>query len=132
MRRDLKVKIEKLGVAIIYLFGSKATGRASRLSDIDIGIVLKTPASESDPRTLYHMLYQLFSEVYPRSKLDIVFLHAAPLSLQYAAIKEGKIIFEEDPKFTADYENRVINQFLDFKPVLDFFDRVTMERYAKA
>jgi hypothetical protein len=77
------------------------------------------------------MLYQLFSAVYPRSKLDIVFLESAPLPLQYSAIRDGKLIFEKDPKFTADYENRVINQFLDFKPVLDFFDRVTMERYAK-
>jgi predicted nucleotidyltransferase len=131
MKKDLKAKIEKLGVAIVYLFGSKATGRASRLSDIDIGIVLKTPASERDPRTLYHMLYQLFSEVYPRSKLDIVFLQTASLSLQYAVINEGKIIFEEDPRHTADYEQGVINQYLDFRTVLDFFDRVTMERYGK-
>jgi predicted nucleotidyltransferase len=131
MNKDFKAKVKKLGVAIVYLFGSKATGRASGLSDIDIGIVLKSSVSGSDPRTLYHMLYQLFSAVYPRSKLDIVFLESAPLPLQYSAIRDGKLIFEKDPKFTADYENRVINQFLDFKPVLDFFDRVTMERYAK-
>ena len=131
MKRDFKTKLEKLGVAIVYLFGSKATGRGSPLSDIDIGIVLKSPPSESDTRTLYHKFYQLLSEVYPRSKLDIVFLQTAPLSLQYAAIREAKLIFEKDPKSTADYENRVINQFLDFKPVLDFFDRVTIETYAK-
>jgi len=131
MRRGLKSKIGKLGVAIVYLFGSKATGRASPLSDIDIGIVLKSPASESDPRTFYHIFYQLFSEVYPRSKLDIVFLQTASLSLQYAVIKDGKILFEEDPKLTADYVNLVINQYLDFKPVLDLFDQVSMERYAK-
>jgi hypothetical protein len=64
--------------------------------------------------------------------LDIVFLDKASLALQYDAIKDGKIIFEEDPKSTADYENRVINQYLDFKPVLDMFDRATMKRYAKA
>jgi predicted nucleotidyltransferase len=132
MKRDFKVKLEKLGVAIVYLFGSKATGRASRLSDIDIGVVLKTPAFGRGTRTLYHMVYQLFSELYPRSKLDIVFLQTASLSLQYAAIKEGKIIFEEDSRRTADYEQGVINQYLDFRPVLDFFDRVTMERYGKA
>lgn len=131
MKTNLKAEIGKLGVAIVYLFGSKATRRASRLSDIDIGIVLKTPASGRDTRTLYHMLYQLFSEVYPRSKLDIVFLQTAPLTLQYSAIKDGKILFEEDPRFTADYVNLVMNQYLDFKPVLDLFDQVSMERYAK-
>lgn len=31
-----------------------------------------------------------------------------------------------------DHENIVINQHIDFRPVLDYFDRATMERYAKA
>jgi predicted nucleotidyltransferase len=132
MKRDFKIRLGKLGVAIVYLFGSKAIGRTSRLSDIDVGIVLKIPASGRDIRTLYHMLYQLFSELYPRSKLDIVFLQTASLSLQHSAIREGKIIFEENPRHTADYEQGVVNQYLDFRTVLDFFDRVMMERYAKA
>jgi hypothetical protein len=63
--------------------------------------------------------------------LDIVFLQTAPLTLQFFAIKDGKVIFEEDPRFTADYENRVIQQYLDFRPVLEFFDRIAAERYAK-
>ncbi len=70
--------------------------------------------------------------MYGVPKIDIVFLQAAPLSLQYSAIKEGKILFEENPLLTADYEHGVINQYLDFKPVLDFFDRSMAERYAKA
>lgn len=106
-------------------------GRGSRSSDIDIGVVLKDSPPGKDTRALYQNLYDIFIRVYPTSKLDIVFLQAAPLSLQYFAIKEGKVLFEEDPTFTADYENLVINQYLDFRPVLDFFDRVTMERYAK-
>ena len=70
-------------------------------------------------------------EVYPASKLDIVFLQTAPVVLQYSAVKEGKILFEEGPVFTADCEYSVINQCLDFRPVLDRFDQVAMERYAK-
>jgi len=52
------------------------------------------------------------------------------LSLQYSAIKDGKVFFEEVPILAVDYEYEVINQYLDFKPVLDFFDHVRMERYA--
>jgi predicted nucleotidyltransferase len=131
MKKELKSKFEGLGIAIVYLFGSKATGRESHLSDIDIGVVLKE-ASGNDTRNLYHNLYELFTEMYPASRLDIVFLQEASLSLQYSAVREGKILFEKDPKFTVDYENLVMNQYLDFRPVLDYFDRVTMERYAKA
>ena len=131
MKKELKRKFKELEISIVYLFGSRAMGRGSPSSDIDIGVVLKDSPSGKDTRALYQNLYDIFSGVYPTSKLDIVFLQVASLSLQYFAIKEGKVLFEEDPTFTADYENLVINQYLDFRPVLDFFDRVTMERYAK-
>ncbi|MFZ3105429.1 MAG: nucleotidyltransferase domain-containing protein [Smithella sp.] len=132
MKKELKRKFEILGIAVVYLFGSRATGRQSPLSDIDIGVVLQKAPSGNNTRTLYNNLYELFTEKYPASRLDIVFLQEAPLSLQYTAVREGKILFETDPNFTVDYENRVMNQYLDFRPVLDYFDRVTMERYAKA
>ena len=131
MKKEIRRKLRELGVSTVYLFGSRANQRQSRLSDIDIGVVLKKPPSGGDTRPTYDRLYRLFMEVYSASKLDIVFLQTAPVALQYSAVKEGKILFEEDPVFTADYEYSVINQYLDFRPVLDRFDQVAMERYAK-
>jgi predicted nucleotidyltransferase len=130
MKKELKTELKKIGVSVVYLFGSRATGKESHTSDVDIGVVLRKPIE--DTRSSYKILYDLFSAIYPSSRLDIVYLQKASLPLQYFAIKDGKIIFEEDPKSTADYENRVINQYLDFRPVLELFDRVTMKRYAKA
>jgi uncharacterized protein len=132
MKKELKTKLEELRIITVYLFGSRATGRESRLSDIDIGVVLEKTPSEKEARNLYDKLYAIFTEVYPSSKLDIVFLQKAPLSLQYSAVREGKTLFERKPELTMDYENIVINQYIDFRPVLDYFDRITMERYAKA
>lgn len=131
MKKEFKEKFKRLGIAIIYLFGSKVTGGSHRLSDIDIGVVFKDFSLISDTRKLYNGLFVLFSESYPNSKIDIVFLQKASFTLQYSAIKKNKILFEEDPIFTADYEYGVINQYLDFRPVLDFFDHVGMERYAQ-
>lgn len=132
MKKALKKKLEAGGVYIVYLFGSRAIGIASPLSDIDIGVVFKEPPSSRDHRALYQSLYDIFSEVYPRFKLDIVFLQTASLSLQYHAIKEGKVFYEKDRNFTVDYEESTVKQYLDFRPVLELFDRVTMEKYAKA
>jgi predicted nucleotidyltransferase len=132
MRKELQNKLKGLQVSVVYLFGSAAIGRRTRSSDIDIGVVFKELRPGEDTRTLYNVLYGIFSELYRASKIDIVFLQKAPLSLQYSALKEGKVLFEENPFFTADYEHGVINQYLDFKPVLDFFDRSMVERHAKA
>jgi predicted nucleotidyltransferase len=131
MRKQLRNKLQTLQVSVVYLFGSGAIGKRTRSSDIDIGVVFKELRPGEDTRALYNALYGIFSEIYQASKIDLVFLQKASLSLQYSALKEGKILFEGDPFFTADYEQRVINQYLDFKPVLEFFDRSTTERYAK-
>ena len=131
MKKEIKEELKRLGISIIYLFGSRVTGGGNKLSDIDIGVVLKDLPSSDDTRILFNALYKLFSRLYPNSKIDIVFLQKAPLSLQYSAIKDGKVLFEEDSILTADYECRVVNQYLDFRPVLDFFDNVGMERYAQ-
>jgi predicted nucleotidyltransferase len=131
MKNRLKEELTELGILIVYLFGSKATGRGSRLSDVDIGVICKPTKQDMDTRSLYNRLFELFSDLYPHSRLDIVFLQTAPLALQFFAIKDGKVIFEVDPKFTADYENRAIQQYLDFRPVLDFFDRIAAERYVE-
>jgi len=106
-------------------------GKRSPLSDVDIGVVFKTPPQGRDTRSEYQSLYEIFLELYPKSKMDIVLLQMAPLSLQYSVIREGKILFEADPVFRADYENTVINQYLDFRPILDYFDQIATERYAK-
>jgi predicted nucleotidyltransferase len=131
MRKEFKEKFKRLGISIVYLFGSKVTGGGAKLSDIDIGIVFKNNPSSGDTRVLYNALYKIFSELYSNSKIDIVFLQRTPISLQYSAIKYRKVIFEENSVVTADYECRVVNQYLDFRPVLDFFDQVGMERYAQ-
>ncbi len=132
MNKGLKEKFKELGILIVYFFGSKAVGKGSLLSDIDIGIVLKTPPLNMDTRALYNRLLGIFSELYPDSKVDIVFLPTAPIALQFSAIKGGKVLWEDDGRLPADYENLVIQQYLDFRPVLDIFDRTAEERYAKA
>jgi predicted nucleotidyltransferase len=130
MKREFKEKLKFLGVAVVYLFGSKAIRRASPVSDIDIGVVFKQLRPEQDTRTQYNNLFKIFSDLYPHSRVDIVFLQRAPLALQFSAIRDGKVIFEVDPVFRADYENLVVKQYLDFRPVLEFFDRVAAQRYA--
>jgi predicted nucleotidyltransferase len=132
MKKRIKDGMRKLGVSIIYLFGSRAAGRGSPLSDIDIGVVLKNPSIGGDTRALYNKLYGLLSDQYPESRLALVFLQRASLAPQFLAVRGGTILFEEDSRYTADYEKRVIQEYLDFRPVLDLFDSVAAESYARA
>jgi predicted nucleotidyltransferase len=131
MTKKHKERLKALGVLTAYLFGSRANRTRTQASDTDIGVVFRSLDPGNDDRAIYHALYQLFSELYPDSPLDIVLLQRSPLSLQYSAVKDGKILYESDPVSTADYEYRLINQYLDFRPLLDIFDRAAADRYGE-
>jgi uncharacterized protein len=132
MKKHYRDQLRKLGVATVYLFGSQGSDNASPLSDTDIGVLMKIHPADAENTSLYHRFYGLFSDLFPGSRVDIVMLQTAPLPIQYAAVTEGKILFEEDPVFTADYIHQVINYYLDFRYVLDEFSRVTLEKYASS
>lgn len=90
MKKKIKDRLIQLGISIVYLFGSEVIGKTHRLSDKDIGVVLKNILEIRDTRGLYTTLFQLFSELYPESKIDIVFLQKAPLSLQFLRLGMGR------------------------------------------
>ena len=124
---------KKLGILAIYLFGSREEGTAMDSSDIDVGIVLKKPMMPEDTRSLYHRIYSELSKIFQTSftkELDLVFLQKASLPLQYNAIINGRVLYEDDPVERADYEEAVAIQYMDFKPILEYFDAISMERYA--
>lgn len=128
-----KYKMEKLGILAVYLFGSEAEGTATIRSDIDIGIVLKNTKNLEDTRPLYGAVYSELSKVFKPTflrEVDIVFLQKASITLQHNAVTHGKVIYEQDPVRRADYEERVINQYIDFKPVLEYFNKSSSERHA--
>jgi predicted nucleotidyltransferase len=133
MQHLKKIKMKKLGILAVYLFGSEAEKTNAINSDIDIGILLKNKKLLEDTRPLYSAVYSELANVFKPSflrELDIVFLLNASLTLQYEAITKGKVIYEEDPVQRADYEEMVINQYMDFKPVLEYFDKIASSRYA--
>jgi uncharacterized protein len=124
---------KKLGILAIYLFGSRAEGTAMDGSDIDVGIVFKKPMMPEDTRLLYHRIYSELSKIFRPSftkDLDLVFLQKASLPLQYNAIISGSVLYEDDPVERADYEEAVAREYMDFKPILEYFDTISMERYA--
>ncbi len=122
-------QLNKLNVAVVYLFGSQAKGRTTPMSDIDIGIVFQSPDSPTDSLTVYTRLYDLFTDHFPPpGEIDIVFLQQSPASFQYQVIKHGIVLYEDDPVFRANYEEQVIKEYLDFEPVLRRFSEALLSR----
>lgn len=131
---------KKMGIQTIYLFGSYAQGFSHALSDIDIGVVFKKPEKYRD-KTMeaYLELYKIFTEVLPRDYLrrrfklkehefDLVFLQFTPISLQFEAIKGGKVLYESNEEKRLSYEEYVVKKYCDLKYFHDLRYKAILER----
>jgi hypothetical protein len=58
-------------------------------------------------------------------RLDMTILNDAPPALQHRVIRDGRLLFASDEGRRVEFETRVIQEFLDFQPVLERYDRGT-------
>ncbi|MGD8860050.1 MAG: nucleotidyltransferase domain-containing protein [Myxococcales bacterium] len=103
-------------VAAVYLYGSVATGRAREDSDVDVGVLYRTP-----PRpTLLDQPYLDEGELAERlgRPVQIVVLNAAPPDLVHRILRDGVLVVEADPSARIAFEVRARNLYFDLRPVL--------------
>ncbi|MBI2981216.1 MAG: nucleotidyltransferase domain-containing protein [Deltaproteobacteria bacterium] len=123
-------RLEDLGLATLYLFGSRAQGISRSLSDYDFGLLLKDPLLiKNGSQKLYQEIYEILEgEVSKRVNLDIVFLDGAPLQLRYHVIRYGKVLLNADPSRRGDFEERTLEEHADFEPYRRLFEESTLAR----
>ncbi len=127
----LALRLESLGVGVVYLFGSEALGTTHFDSDIDVGVVLKNPKvlkNAGERLKIYNKVFSVVSDLSTKRQVDTVLLQSAPLSVQFEAIRTGKILYESSPTFRADYEENLIRYYLDFMPLLEIQHQAVLER----
>lgn len=123
-------RLEEFKVGIVYLYGSVVQGYESNLSDMDIGVVFVDPEALENSLEFYSRLYDIFDEaIRPKKEIDLVFLQQTSLGLQFNVVNEGKVIYETSREFRADYEERVLNEYLDFGGVIDYFNEIAAEAF---
>lgn len=127
-------QLQKAGIGIVYLYGSEALKTSDFESDLDFGVVLENPSILSDRNKfsrLYHRVYKIISEILPPDldrEIDLVFLQRASYALQFEAINYGRVLYEISPIFRVNYEEKVLKNYLDLKPILEKFYQATLSR----
>lgn len=124
--RLLTKKLKKYPeILAVYLFGSSIYGKTSKLSDIDIGVLLNNPEALVDAKKtlqLYEDLYDVFIPLVSKTKkLDLIFLQKTLLTLQKEVVLNGKLIYCQNGGKLADYKERLLLKYADLKPILDEF-----------
>lgn len=101
-------------ISLIYLFGSKARGRETSLSDIDIAVLLENDRDLNLKKIILDLIFE-FSNVFHSDKIDLLLLNKAGLDIQYNIVSEGKLLFQLNEDVKCNYETRVIKLYLDFQ-----------------
>ncbi|MDI6603153.1 MAG: nucleotidyltransferase domain-containing protein [Patescibacteria group bacterium] len=108
---------KKKEVLFCYLFGSLAYQNFTKKSDVDLAVYL----DEKKCKDFFEKRLELISQISPllKKEADIVVLNTAPLFLKYVILQEGKLIFERDKGKRIDFELKIVNEYFDFKPILE-------------
>jgi len=104
-------------VKLVYLFGSRATGKVGPLSDYDFAVYL----DEKDSLKRFDIRLQITGELSGALKtdaIDVVVLNDLAMpEMKFSIIQEGKLIFGREP-FKVLVEPRIITEYIDFHELL--------------
>jgi len=104
----------KESIAIAYLFGSMARGRAGPLSDVDIAVLFRNEEEQGERYELAFQLRQLLGV----ESVHLVVLNRCPIELKYRIIKEGRLLFSDSMMTKVELEAKILSQYGDYLPIL--------------
>jgi hypothetical protein len=128
-QQEQKIILQKIGetltqfkeVELAYVFGSFLKGT---YRDIDIALLLKETLPPYQSLKLALKIGNTIEQKlnYP-AEIDTRILNTTPIQFQHEVIKTGKIIHCKNETKRITYETKVLNTYLDYKPILEFFNK---------
>lgn len=118
--RQSQQKISELlagipGVILAYLFGSQVEGAIGPLSDYDVAILVD---QVRDITALRSRLAHELAVALGTDRVDVVILNRAPIELAYAAIAQGRVLYQRDEATRVEFEAKTMSRYGDYLPVL--------------
>ena len=114
-------------ISAVILFGSLATNKETPLSDVDLAVLYQTNLSLDELDRLHQQVLGIITDLLQSDDIDVINLNTAPLSMQYGAIKQSKILLLNNRDAYIDYWEHTVKYYLDFKPLLDECNKTLLE-----
>lgn len=126
-KREVRKTARAFKLQELYLFGSQIKGKKHAGSDLDAAYLSKQRLSLKEEL----LLIQKLSEVFPQQKIDLLDFTQAPLILQFRIIRDGRVIFSQDPLQTLRRKVRIMSRYYDYRPHLNFLTQSLVANLAK-
>ena len=108
-------------VLAVYLYGSQARGAARPDSDVDVGVLLATPA----PARLGGPASEVQASVERAVKrpVDLVVLNSASADLVHRVLRDGVLLLDRDRAARIRFEVQSRNEYFDLAPLRRLYRR---------
>jgi predicted nucleotidyltransferase len=102
-------------VETAYLFGSAASGKLRKRSDIDVALLLQRDVKKARQFDIRLRLMAWLEDIFKRPT-EVVIMNDAPLLLLREILKVKKIIYEKNAPYRIQFESQKRREYLDFRP----------------
>ncbi|MCL5981597.1 MAG: nucleotidyltransferase domain-containing protein [Firmicutes bacterium] len=102
-------------VVTLFLFGTFATPKEKRHSDIDLAVLLDPGELKGQNSEVFKAEYYNASPSFSLRSLDIVVLNTAPASLKYEILKTGSILMDRNPDVRRYFTALTLQEYFDYK-----------------
>jgi len=128
IKENIIKTLDKSSARFAVLFGSAASGRMVKTSDIDIAVFLDPAKNKSERFDEQCEISGRLDGVGGR-KIDVVCLNdVRSIPLKFSIIKEGDLLLERDEKSRLDFEFRTMTDYYNFSAFISEYNRAYVQR----
>lgn len=109
IEREIEKICRKFNILLLYLYGSYATGKQTKLSDIDIAYLPSKKLSLKEEIDFLKKIEEIFED----EGIDLIDLNKAPLTLIHRVLKEGKCLYAKNLGIKIEFETKKEIEYLD-------------------
>jgi predicted nucleotidyltransferase len=129
---ELNKTAKNYQLADIYFFGSQISGFKREDSDLDIGVRFKNGLPKENERgKIYGNIFSDLNLCFKNQKIDLVFIEEVPLHFQFKIINEGVLMYSENFKNSANFQEKTANYYCDYKYFIDEYFKGVLESAVK-
>lgn len=106
-----------------FIFGSYSTDNATILSDLDIGILLKTDTGKDKYSELLLDISSDLVRLLKMDNIDLVILNRANPILKYEVATKGTAIFEREKEILDNFKIKSLKYYMDTKKFRNLYQK---------